>query len=311
MQTCTYIWPNVTTAKSNYTYAVKKDYTLRKCVATLPDIELWNCNLCGSDEEYYTPYVEGDKVYLQYLVNSTYTHILFEAVNEEGDVILSSPSLVIEQGQDENEQKYINAIFSMDDYPADVNCIYFRAKFFKCTLNEMALAACIAEHTDLSEYEALNACYTDLCVNLDYYRTQPYRRLGCFEKSVLVEGYYPGTDCNGNYYGAFSGGGSNSFIPSIRIHGELFKKGLQYAKTTLNNKVTGTVNTEVWNLKSKKLPPYVIDIMDVCFGSENLYLDGEEFINGTTIDKNHEEGRMWIVDTNVNKQCKKDTLSCE
>lgn len=305
-----YIVPVISTAESNNTYIVKKNYTLRSCTAEVSEPELWNCNLCGSDEEYYTPFVSGDKIYLQYKVNQDYTHVLFEAVNEKGDAILQSPSLVIEQGQDENQQKFINAVFSMADYSEDVSCIYFRAKFFKCTVDEAALNACIAAGSG-TEYEILNACYTELCDDLDYARTQPYRRLGCFESSVLVEGFYKEYDCKGNYYGEFAGGGTNSFIPSIRVHGELFNKGYQYTKTTLNNKTTAVTTREVYNFKTKKLPPYVVAVLNLCFGSLNLYMDGEEYVNGTTLDKNFEEGRMWIVDTNVNKECKQDSLTCE
>lgn len=313
---CVYNWPIAYVPKSNGTIAVTKEFTLRQCVASIQEPELWNCNRCGSDEEYFNPIIEGDKIYLQYFVNKlSYSHILFEAVNIATDEVLSSPSLEYIMGLDKNKQAYVCAVFSVDDYEG-VDCIYFRAKFFTCTLNEVILTACLdSQPEEMSDYEALNACYTSLCPTFDYFRTEPYRRAGCQEKTVLIEGFYTGYDCNSAFYGTFDSVimgnvAANNYKPSIRVHGELFKNGFAYDKTTLNNKVVGITNRQVFKFRTRKLPPYVVEVINLCFASRNLYFDGDEYISGTQIDKNFEEGTMWIVDVNVTKECRQDNLSC-
>lgn len=313
MPGCVYNWPITYVPKSNGTYAVTKNYTLRECVATIQEPELWNCNRCGSDEEYFNPISEGDKIYLQYIVDKlSYSHILLEAVDSATDEVLSSPSLQYIMGLDKNKQGYVNAVFSIDDYP-DTNCIYFRAKFFKCALDPAVLGGCLGG--DMS-YTKLNECYNELCPQFDYFRTEPYRRVGCLEKTFLIEGNYTGYDCNKNYYGEFDtvvssmNLATNTHKPSIRVHGNLEKVGFAYDKTTLNNKPVGITNKHVYKLRTVKVPPYVVEVINVCFASKNLYIDSEEYISGTQIDKNFEEGTMWIVDVNITKECRQDNLSC-
>lgn len=314
MSGCTYTWPITYVPKSNGTYAVKKQFTLRACVASFTQPELWNCNLCGSDEEYFNPIIEGDKIYLQWIVsNLNYSHILLEAVNVETEEVLPSPNLEYAYGKDKNLQGYVSASFDINDYPVDVTCIYFRAKFFKCTLNPDVLLACLDGD---SSYESFNRCYTELCAQFDYVRTEPYRRAGCQENTVLIEGYYKTYDCNNNFYGPFDtlilgNISDNNFKPSVRILAELFKNGFAYDKTMLNTKVVGITNRQVFKLRSHKVPPYVADLVNLCFASRNLYLDSEEYVSGTQIDKGFDEGRMWIIDVNVTKECRQDNLTCD
>lgn len=318
MNECIYNWPITYIHKSNGTKAVTKEFTLRACVADVSEPELWNCNLCGSDQAYFTPIVEGDKIYLQYIVsNLNYSHILLEAVNSETEEILSSPSLEYIYGVDKNKQAYVSAMFDVNDYPADVNCIYFRAKFFKCTLNEEVLEDCLSDHDyELGPYVALNACYSSLCSQFDYTRTEPYRRAGCQENTVLIEGFYSTYDCNNNFYGAFASViagniAANNFKPSVRVHGEIFGSGYAYDKTMLNTKVVGITNKKVFKLRTRKIPPFTAQAINICFASKNLYIDTEEYISGTQIDKGFDEGRMWIVDVNVTKECRQDNLACD
>lgn len=316
MGECVYNWPVTFVPKSNGTHAIVKEFTLRQCVASIQEVELWNCNRCGSDEEYFNPIIEGDKIYLQYFVNKLiYSHILFEAVDSATDEILPSPSLQYIMGLDKNKQAYVSAVFSVDDYP-DTNCIYFRAKFFSCDLNEAVLEACLGTSIEDATYEALNACYTELCPTFDYFRTEPYRRAGCQERTILVEGFYTTYDCNSAFYGTFDSVvmgnvAANTHKPSIRVHGTLEKVGYAYDKTTLNTKVVGITNRQIFKFRTRKVPPYVGEAINLCFASRNLYFDGSEYISGTQIDKNFEEGSMWIIDVNVTKECRQDSLSCE
>lgn len=316
MAECVYNWPVSYVPKSNGTHAIVKEFTLRQCVASIQEPELWNCNRCGSDEEYFNPIIDGDKIYLQYFVDKlSYSHILFEAVDSATDEILSSPSLEYIMGLDKNKQAYVSAVFSIDDY-AGHDCIYFRAKFFTCELNEVVLEACLGTSIEDATYEALNACYTTLCSTFDYFRTEPYRRAGCQEKTILVEGFYTTYDCNSAFYGTFDSVvmgnvAANTHKPSIRVLGNLEKNGFAYDKSTLNTKVVGITNRQVFKFRTRKIPPYVVEVINLCFASRNLYFDGSEYISGTQIDKNFEEGTMWIVDVNVTKECRQDNLNCE
>lgn len=316
MGECIYNWPVTFVPKSNGTTAITKEFTLRQCVASIQEPELWNCNRCGSDEEYFNPIIAGDKIYLQYFVDKlSYSHILFEAVDSATDEVLASPSLEYIMGLDKNKQVYVCAVFSIDDYP-DTDCLYFRAKFFTCELNEVVLEACLGGSVEDAAYEALNACYTQLCRTFDYFRTEPYRRAGCQEKTVLVEGFYSTYDCNSAFYGTFDSVvmgnvAANNYKPSIRVLGEIVKNGFAYDKTTLNTRVVGITNRQIFKFRTRKVPPYVAEVVNLCFASKNLYFDGSEYISGTQIDKNFEEGTMWIIDVNVTKECRQDNLSCD
>jgi hypothetical protein len=310
-----YIIPVVYSAKDNETFINKRSYLIKECVNNLiPNnlADLWNANLCGSDECYCQPYVAGDMLYLQYIIdNSNLSNTIIQLVDQAtGEPIENySDFLSIEQGQDENKTTFLNLIINTAGL---TSCFYVKMFLFECEPDEEVLEECIntKKAEGKTQAEAELECWIQLCgegVSEKY--SEPYCPSDCYN-TILIEGYYKDYDCNGNYYGAFIGGGTNSYKPSVRIPGELFLQNIANERTLVNNKPVAMKTRDVYRLRSKKVPPYVARQVAVCFAGLNYFINGDEYITPGNIDKNFEEGQMWIIDTTVNKECENNNLSC-
>jgi hypothetical protein len=187
---------------------------------------------------------------------------------------------------------------------------------FNCTPNEIIYDACVA--TKIGEgktpEEAELECSIQVCGSgVSQIFTEPYCRVKC-ENTILIEGYYPGHDCNGNYYGEFTtdiGVAPNDFKAQIRLIAELVKENFIFTKTVVNNKNQTSTQTDSFALRTGLVPPYVADKIALCFNAKELYIDDIEYIAGAEFEKNNEQGQMWVVNTQVNKKCSEINFKCE
>jgi len=322
MNVYTYNIPVSYVAQDNETYIAKKEFLFKSC-ENLVDIDcdsLWNGNHCAQDIDYSNPFTDSDTLYFQYAYNpDTIKTIIVQLVNSETEEIIN-PSGVIttEQGTDSNGTSFFNII--VDCSAIDVDCIFLNTYFFDCEVDEEG-----SEYLDCYDpkvgagtpsYEARLQCYQSLCEG-EYttITTESYKRVKC-EGTIRIHGYYPSHDCNGNYYGEFTGGVTNSFIPSIRVRGEVFWTGTNVEEVLTDRTRTKARRVDTYNLRTEMIPPYVVQQVAICFSSQYLYVESPEngdnlYKKSVALQKNREEGRMWIINTELLIECNEQNFTCD
>jgi hypothetical protein len=324
----TYIVSLPSVAQDNKTLIAKKVIRVLDCSSNLPINEScysWNYNHCPGDNDYCNPFIVGDKIYQQFFgPQGKYTVILVQvynaATNEE--IVGDYPFLTIENGVDANLVGFKNIIIDTDKFD-DIDCFYTRIKAYVCNSlqNPVILEefeACVADliASGKTQTQAYEICLDGLCedATIDIAYSEPYCKIECEQDSILIEGYYPKYDCNGNFYGEFSSTQkTNSYKTQIRILGEVGPVDNNIEVTFINTTKRKTAqNFVTHNIRGhEKMPYYVIQKIANIFASQKVYVDGVEYLNGIKISKNNEQGKMWILDENITTTCGEVDFSCD
>jgi hypothetical protein len=267
---------------------------VKTCTDTVPNgcNGGWNETHCQQDDDYCQPYLPGDKLYLQFHFSAKdYPQLQYFIVCCDTEVetpVTSIHGLAITQSgttDDEARDDIQNLIINTALVPCA--CFYVKVKLFDCPLGEPCSEP-VAEHC-----------------------TEPWCAVRCDEPTLLISGTYTVRDCFGNYYGAFSsGGGNNNFEMQVRVRGTLELVGYDFTeqKVGLDNARKDVTNRYL--LRTEKLPPYVAEQLAAAFGGQQTFIDGTEYMGALKLEKNFEEGAMWIVNTTLIKICE-NPFFCE
>lgn len=314
----TYNEPIVYGAQNNLSYTAKRTYKIAECGDTLVAnnaADLWCNNLCSQDDKYCNPFVKGDKIYFQFRNDTVeYWKILPKIYNgTTGEIVAYETYVTIETGTDENDNYYMNVIVDTTDFLID--CWYLQIYLFECDVNETLYNNCVAAAIvgGATPAEAEFECSVDLCgAGVSTIISEPYCLHPC-DETLLIEGTYPVKDCDGNYYGVFQDDyfATNSFKMQVRIIGELIKQSFNFDSIIINNNKQKTTKKDVYQLTSLKIPPYVAEKLAACFNAQELYINGVAYDNGPQIEKNNDVGQMWIINTQVTKNCEQINFDCE
>lgn len=306
------------TPEDTLTFAAKRNYKIKECNDSLVSNEagLWCNNLCGQDEAYCNPFVKGDKIYFQYFADTAFWKVLPKIYDDATGLIIPSEAYITKElGIDINGNFYLNVILDTTDLPID--CFSMQTYVFVCEPNELTYDACVLNAISLgaTPEEAELECSITVCgsgTSIVY--SEPYCSIPC-ERSILLEGIYPTKDCNGQFYGAFEPNilysPTNSHKLQIRIPAELIKENFQFVSTVVNNNKQKSTQTDVYLLKSVKIPPYVAEKIATCFNAKQLFIDGIEYISGAEVTKNNDFGQMWIINNQLTKKCSEINFTCE
>lgn len=315
----TYTINKATVLQDNRTYANKRIFKIKECENTLIQnnlTDLWNENLCGQDEAYCQPWVEGDRIYFQYRNDrdESFTKIV-KLINKETGEIISTPlSVTTEDGVDANGTSYLNVI--IDTTNLEICCFYLRISLFFCDVDPTLLANCIASQADspLSADTIFYNCMVSLCgeENIVEVFSEPYCKVIC-EDTLLIQGTYPKYDCDGGYHGPFDEdyNPDNSYTLSIRVVGEINQENFQIAETIVNDDKTASKMTSTYRLMTPKIPPYVARQIANCFNAQVLTIDGIEYKRGVAVEKNNDQGNMWIINSQLLRICDDINFTCE
>lgn len=313
--------PIIYGTQDNYSFTAKRIYKIRECKETLVQnnaSDLWCNNLCSQDEKYCNPFVNGDKLYFQFFNNATsYWKVLPKIINFADNSVVPSAALITTQaGTDPAGNNYLNFILNI---PQDfaVECFYIKIYLFACDVNQTIYQNCVndAINAGSSAEEAELECSITLCGSgVSELMTEPYCKVKC-EDTILIEGYYPKYDCNGNYYGDIYAGSpptltANIFKPQIRIPGEISKENYGFETVVVNNQKQKSTQKQAYRLYTPKIPPYVADKLAVIFNSQKLIIGGEEYKPSEELNKNNEDGQMWIINTLITKNCEQISFNC-
>jgi hypothetical protein len=310
--TFSYIVPVSYTPRSNYTYINKKVYSFKECsILGLNDkSSLWNANRCPNDGCYCQPYLQGDTILLQYnskQFGPDVKKIIPELVDDQTDEPISSADFVTyTSGTDANGVTYHNIAIDTTNLSA---CFYVRLNIFKCTPNAEELTACQIYGGD-SELE----CYKTLCgpSATTYYITEPYCKLqSCKQNSILIEGSYTTYDCEGKYYGEFTGGIANTFKPRLRVPGSIEWYDHTTDETLVNRIRTRARGIDKYRLRTHKIPPFVARQIAMALDSQKILVDDVEYKGGTKMSKDFEEGLSWIISTDLFIECGENNFACK
>lgn len=323
MNTCIFDIPIVYQSKSNDTYINKKTIRLVNCGNTLLNndlCELWNFNKCNNDDEYFQPFVRGDKIYQQFLYDpKEYTHIFTQILDLNSEVY-STTGVTVQTGSDANEQNYYNVVVDTALIP-NIKCFVVRVIGYKCDLTEsetLALAQCVKDlegttqggHV-ITHDEAIQICLGGFCTPTVISFVEPYREVKCNEVTLLIKGVYTKYDCDGNYYGLFTGNIPNIFMCQYRIRAELIENSKTFDETLVNNIRTSIKRKNNFILQSQKLPPYVVEQIAKVFGSQKTFFNGLEFHGALSLNKNFDDGLMWILKEPVYTFCDTTNFTCK
>lgn len=318
MGNCQYIVPLDYTEESNETLIAKKTIRVIDCSGNLENTNLcslWNYTRCTMDAKYCNPFIYGDVIKYQFTYDIKKTpFILIRVINTETGAEITT-GVSIEEGTNENENNFSNIIIDTSDWTN--KCFYIQVVSFNCRLNDEqihAIDVCVADLMELgqTEAEALEACLASYCDNMKTYYSEPYCLALC-EDTILIEGVYPNTDCDGLYYAPFtSTPTTNSYTTSIRVYGEIFSSQFDIEEVLVNaKKRKSTTKIETFTLMTKMIPYYVARKIANIFASQKIFVDGVEYSRSINLSKNNEEGTMWIIKTTLVQRCADVNFTCE
>ena len=323
MSSCNFTYDLATTPESNETLIGKTVIRVLDCSNNISANELcglWNFNRCPSDKDYCQPYVVGDMIYKQFFnprkyYSYSFIHVIDAATGT--DAVVYSTPYSIEQGYDKNDNLFTNLFIDTNKLP-NTNCFYFKIVGFKCRFKEPeeieAFAQCVKDLKDLgySTAEAKEICLTDTCAeSMDVIYSEPYCKVTC-QNTILVEGFYPNYDCNGNFYGTFtSGSATNSFKPQLRLMGSVEPNQYDIEETLTNRKRISARKIETFQFRTKRVPYYVAQQLSNIFASKTVTVDGTEYLRAINITKNNDEGTMWIVNSTLLQECNEINFTCD
>ena len=280
-----YTYPSNYVFQSDNSFIVKRNVTFKDCVPTPPagSCDLFNATRCGNDECYAQPFV-SEILYFQWRFAMPLSMSLSFAV-----------SLVDE----------------------DFNAISYSVPLTSYGLGYDA---------KLQVYQWLNIDTSLIPANVDYFHvkvvyggssllwySEPFERVACDEPTVVISADAIGKDCFNNFHKTLPNysGTDNGYASQIRIYGTLEKVGHSITKETTEEVEVSTTIEQIFSLRtSRKVPQYVADKLAECFSGSTLFIDGIIYTGGSSIDKDFEEGKMWIISTELKQTCVKDNFAC-
>lgn len=318
-----YIVPVSYTAKDNKSYINKATVLFKDCNSFIANGDActgWNFNRCPNDDNYCQPFVKGDKLYFQYLLDvKKYFYYQIDFYNSStGETFDYVGALTVQSGIDSVRNNYVNLIVDTGASNFDeIGCWYFVVKMFKCDYSKESEQTTLYNNCrseaiggGMSDAEATKYCYNEICQDYDYISTEPFCEIPC-DSSLLVTGEYPNYDCNGNFYGTFTNNQASIFKLSFRVRGSVEPDGFDFEKTVVVNKTQKSQQSERFIFFTKKIPYYVTKQLAAAFNSKTLAIDGIAYQRGVKLNKNFEEGSMWIVKENLYIDCDEINFSCE
>lgn len=305
-------------AENSLTYSFRQPVPIRYVCPPLPpdfvfeEQDAWNCNLCGSDVEFFAPYLKGDIIPFQTRFadeynqpNSVLSAGFFDSVGSDyyimvslldccNEVIIKSIDEFCEQwwvGHSQGTGSIQTWFVNTGLFPTDLTCWRLKIEIFK--------------------KDDEGNVILDTTVYTQYYKEIP--ECG-FTDSVLIESTYADFDCNGNYYGTlqnYLGNVNTPFFNSMRIWGEVEWIG-STESATLNdrNVVVNKTITENYKIISGVYPPYYIRKLEQTVRGSSVTVDGVVYQN-FDYDQKSDESRMFAIDLTFDKKCIIDNNRCD
>lgn len=303
------------TPEDTETYAMPFVVDVVEC----PDVvaeSMWNCNLCGGDERYEQPVLDTDNFYLQFPNRQSAFYDLYSfIVTPEGEIV---PMTQAEWGNviglfvtNDGISDYFNVKLTPADIP--VNCFYIKTVLFDSALNFTTLGECISDKMDdgLSYHEAFHDCLLEQMPSATIHTTDLYRKTSadCEDTILFTADYDDKHDCHGRYYGV--NGSGERYIHRVRIPGTVEPTDLSLETTKVFESTRKNRILESSLVRSQKIPPYVVSQVIIALGGRRVLINSTEYFDPTPLQKNNDEGRMWILNFTVQWKCGETDFACD
>jgi hypothetical protein len=305
------------TLESNNSYIAKTIIRIVGCSEIpLANAEgLWNCNLCGNDDEYMQPVHDEDIIRLQYKINSNTIKYYAPFLIDEDDELIETDALTYEIVHDGLGNRYLSIKVIVSAIP--VNCFSIKIYGFMCAIDDDALETCelynpiTGEQDAVVTQEKILFCLIQQCNLYNAYYSEPYRKTNdSCEDTVLLKANYSSYDCVGNFYGVLESGGEQ-YVLSMRVPGTIEKTEFNFEETVVFNQRTTSKQTDTYLFRTHKIPPYVAEQLALIFNSKQVIIDASVYSKANKLSKNNDEGRMWIISTTLVKECDEIDFTCE
>ena len=301
------------TPEDNETYINSIELKLVTCddIPLNTSANFWNCNICGSDEKYWQPVITGDTLREQIAINTntykTFKAFLFDSASDEP--LADNSGITIATFTDAQGNTYMNITIDADSVTSD--CFYWKIYGFETEINESTLTTCIDDRLPgVSATQAeIDCCIAQSADYTEFY-SEEYQKVdaNCTD-TLLISGHYTKYDCDGNYYGEAETG-TNTHALSFRIEANIEQSEYGFEETQVFNTRRSSKQTAVYNLKTGKIPPYMVAKLAKAFNSQYVTIDGLQYKRGVKLSKNFDEGKMWIIDTTLQRECDEIDFLC-
>lgn len=293
MTAITYNVPLVLTPEDNNTEIAKTLIMVKSCNSfdnPNENCDGFNFNLCPNDRKYCQPFIKGDKIYCQlaYDIKKYFiSGISLIDTSTDTDKYIAS-NFTFQSGHDPLNNYFFNYILDTgaDTFASDITCFYFKLQLTPRQGGDFV-----------------------------YVYSEPYCLVKCNENTMLITGEYPnGYDCSGGYHGTMTGGinpGASIYTPSFRIRGVLEPENFDFEKTENHGKFVKSKQFERFFFRLEPTPYYVARQIAVCFNSKKVTIDGDEYKGTVRLQKNFDEGSMWISNETIYRDCDELNFTCD
>lgn len=281
----TFIIPVAYEPEDNNSYIGREVVLIKDCnsfVTLNQQGQGYNVNKCPNDDCYFQPFIKGDIIYHQIIVDTTkYVSAGFELID------LSS-------GQPFEGD--VEVILSYSKYPDDRN-LYFSAAINTTEFDSKCwyLKIILLKEDDSEEIVT----------------SEPYTEVKCNEETIVIEGSYDKYDCNGVYYDDFEGDLPGNFKLKFRVRGTVEPNGYSFDNVFNGNTKIRSTQSRRFTLFTEKVPSYVAEQIAAALNSESFKIDDIEYKGSLKLDKNFDEGSGWIIKEDIFIDCDEINFSCK
>lgn len=275
------------------------------------EADSWNCNLCGSDLPFFTPYISGDVIPFQTRFVDNYNQpqsilttgfrtslggpyfVMVEVIDCCDNVI----SKFVDEFCDEFYIGYSIETGSIQTFfintgLINVNCFKLRITFQKI---DPITSLPVIDRIIYSEYfKEISECG--------------------YNETVLIESTYSQFDCNGLFYGQLTnvlGVGNSPYYNSIRLFGNVEFTGDSESVTENDrNIIISKTITKNYKVISSVYPPYYVKKLSQTVRGNNVTVNGISYQN-YTYDQKPDDSRMFAIDLSFDNICRIDNRKCD
>lgn len=311
------VYPVTYTPEVSYTDSIRSPIPVRYACPELPpdfifdDADSWNCNLCGSDLPFFTPYVSGDVIPFQTRFADNYNQppsvlstgfrtSVGGAYYIEVQLIDCCDNIISKNIDDFCDAWWIGhsqltgsvQTFFVNTGLISVDC--FKLKITYNKIDQSTGLPIIEREIYTEYYKQISACgYND---------------------TVLIESTYSDFDCDGLYYGTITnylGNLNTPYYNSLRLFGEVEFTGDTESVTENDRNVI--ISKEIiknYKVISGTYPPYYVKMLSKTVRGFNITVDGKQYQN-FTYDQKSDDSRMFGIDLSFDEICRIDSRKCD
>lgn len=259
---------------------------------------IYDCNRCQVDPEYYHPYVPGDVLHIQSQFVDRYNTDHTVPVDGFGTfVTVELYDLAVSSDVPISSDYTTFSTAAMAAYNGEIS-------YQILELDTNALPECwairiiphLADGTPIPE---------------ETMESQRFKRVKC-EETVLVESEWTDYDCCGNYYGEPTeyAGDLISYSNQVRFCANLVHTGNAITKEVFDDTEVNSVAVEkITTLAlNKPIAPFASNIMmEQILGGKKIYVNGVEFFGESfTLNNRMRCGKAFLYEVELKQICERD-----